>query len=202
MLSLCIGLRDLSLLVLSIGLLTIVLVPAMLCCQLRALALLFSFPSVQTILNLYCPNSLAYLVCLQLSTFVVVKCTRFLWSVQIVSSEQLSAYTLQCCRHATIASNSLSCTLYRSSSPKNFLKQYATRCHLSSVSMLAQPPRARSNALVLIFISTPSVNILRHSSVTHAVLSLLKASSASLLHTNGVSFYVSRVIGITIFKKS
>ena len=45
-LSLYIGPRDLSLLVLSIGLLTIVLVPAILCCWLRALALLFSFPSV------------------------------------------------------------------------------------------------------------------------------------------------------------
>ena len=70
------------------------------------------------------------------------------------------------------------------------------------MSMLAQPPRARSNALVSIFISTPGVNILRHSSVTHAVLSLLKALSASLLHTNGVSFRVSCVISIAIFKKS
>ena len=70
------------------------------------------------------------------------------------------------------------------------------------MSMLVQPPRARSDASVLIFIGTPGVNILRHSSVTHAVLSLLKASSASLLHTNGVSFCVSHVISIAIFKKS
>ena len=67
--------------------------------------------------------------------------------------------------------------------------------------MLAQPPRARSDALVLIFISTPGVNILRYSGVTYAVLSLLKALSALLLHINGVSFYVSRVISIAIFKK-
>jgi ABC-type sugar transport system ATPase subunit len=38
--------------------------------------------------------------------------------------------------------------------------------------MLAQPPKAKSNAFVSNFISTPSMNILKHSGVTYAVLSV------------------------------
>jgi hypothetical protein len=109
-LSVLAGPNDPSSLTLSIAVSITSLVPAISCLRLRASALPLSFPGVYTILNLYCPNSSDYRVCRGLSTLVVVNRVRFLWSENIVSSEQLSAYTLQCFRQATIASSSLSWT--------------------------------------------------------------------------------------------
>ena len=54
------GPSDPSLLNLSNAESVINLVPAMLCLRLRASALPLSFPSVYTILNLYCPSSSDY----------------------------------------------------------------------------------------------------------------------------------------------
>ena len=70
------------------------------------------------------------------------------------------------------------------------------------MSILAQPSNTRLDASVSIFIGIPKVNILKYSGVMYVVLSLLKASSAFLLYTNSVSFCVSYIISITIFKKS
>lgn len=51
---------NLSLFALRIAELMVVFSPTRLARLLSALACLFSFPRVYTILNLYCPNSLAY----------------------------------------------------------------------------------------------------------------------------------------------
>ena len=52
--------------------------------------LLLSFPRIYTILNLYYPSSSDHRTYLRFNYFVVVKFSRFLWSVYTVSSEQLS----------------------------------------------------------------------------------------------------------------
>ena len=48
-----------------------------------------SFPSIYIILNLYSPSISAYRTYRLLSTFIVVKYSKFLWSESIVSSKQL-----------------------------------------------------------------------------------------------------------------
>jgi hypothetical protein len=58
--------------------------------RLRASALLLSFPSVYTILNLYCSKVSDYLTCRWFRVLVVVKLTKFLWSENTVRSKQLS----------------------------------------------------------------------------------------------------------------
>ena len=103
--------------------LTIVGSPAILCCQLKASALLLSFLGTCTILNLYYSSFSNYYTCLLISSLVVVNNVRFLQSKSIVRSKQLSAQILQCLRHETIASSSLSCTSQFSSAALNFLKQ-------------------------------------------------------------------------------
>ena len=193
---------NLLLLILSIIVLIISLVPIILCYQLRALALLLSLLGVYTILNLYYPSISAYLTYLQLSTLVVVKLTRFLQSINIISSKQLSIYTLQYYKHVIIASSSLSCTSYRSLGPKNFRKQYTIGYYLFSYSQLVYPPSARSNALVLKRSSFSTQNMRKYSSLILTYLSCQKASSASLLQVKGISFRVSLVKGIVIFKQS
>jgi hypothetical protein len=69
----------------------IFLVPAISVLRLRASALPLSFPGVYIILNLCWPKVSDYLTCRLLRTLVVVKFTKFLWSENIVRSEQLSA---------------------------------------------------------------------------------------------------------------
>ena len=187
-------------LILSIAVLIVSLVPAISCCQLRALALPLSLLGVYIILNLYYPSISTYLTYLQLSTLVVIKLTRFLQSIKIISSKQLSAYTLQCYKHVIIASSSLSCTSYRSLGPKNLREQYAIGCHLSSCSQLAYPLSVRSNALVLKRSSFSAQNMQKHSSLILTFLSYQKAFSTSLLYTKGMSFRISLVKGIAILK--
>ena len=58
--------------------------------RLSTSALPLSFPRVYSILNLYYPKSSNYRTYLRFSCFVVIKLSRFLWSIYIVSSEQLS----------------------------------------------------------------------------------------------------------------
>jgi hypothetical protein len=81
------GPSDPSAFIFSIAELVISLVPAISDCWLRASAQLLSFPSVYTILNLYCLRSSAHQTCLQFRVLVVVKLTRFLWSESITRSE-------------------------------------------------------------------------------------------------------------------
>ena len=59
--------------------------------RLSTSTLLLSFPRVYTILNLYYPSSSNHRTYLRFNCLVVVKLSRFLWSVYTVSSEQLSA---------------------------------------------------------------------------------------------------------------
>ena len=114
---------NLSTFLTRIASLTIVGSSAILCCQLRASALLLFFLSICTILNLYYLSFSNYCTCLLISSLVVVNNVRFLQSKSIVRSKQLSTQILQCLRHATIASSSLLCTLQFSSAALNFLKQ-------------------------------------------------------------------------------
>jgi hypothetical protein len=72
------GPRDLSLWVFRIVDFVISLVPAISDCWLRVSALLLSFSSVYTILNLYCSKVSDYLTCCWFSVLVVVKLTKFL----------------------------------------------------------------------------------------------------------------------------
>ncbi len=75
---------------------------------LSASALPFSFSKIYSILNLYCSNFLNYRTCLLLSSFVVIKCNKFLWSVRMINFDASSVYTLHALRAATIASSFLS----------------------------------------------------------------------------------------------
>ena len=75
-------------------------------------------------------------------------------------------------------------------------------CHLPSCIWLAHPPSARSEASVLKRSGCPAWNMRKHGGSMLAFLSRWKASSASLLHSNGVSFLVSLVSGMAILEKS
>jgi hypothetical protein len=83
----CFSPRDPSVLTYRIAELVIFFDPAMSVLRLSASALPLSFPGVYLILNLYCPMSSAHLTWRRLSSFVVVKLSRFLWSEKIVSFE-------------------------------------------------------------------------------------------------------------------
>jgi hypothetical protein len=72
------GPRDLSLWVFRIVDFVISLVLAISNRRLRASALLLSFPSVYTILNLYCPKVSDHLTCRWFRVLVVVKLIKFL----------------------------------------------------------------------------------------------------------------------------
>jgi hypothetical protein len=85
------GSRDLSLWIFRIVDFVISLVLVISNCRLRVSALLLSFSSVYTILNLYCPKVSDHLTCRRFRVLVVVKLTKFLWSENTVRSEQLSA---------------------------------------------------------------------------------------------------------------
>ena len=76
--------------------------------RLSASALSFFFSEVYRIVNLYYSSNFDHRICRLLSCFVVIKCKRFLWFVNIVSSDASSAYTLHCFKKATIANNFLS----------------------------------------------------------------------------------------------
>jgi hypothetical protein len=99
---------DSSLLILSILWLNDFFVFIWLLRLLSASALSFSFSKIYSILILYCFNFLDHRTCLLLSSFVVMKCNKFLWSIRIVSSDASSIYTLYALRTATIASSFLS----------------------------------------------------------------------------------------------
>ena len=77
---------------------------------LSAFALSFSLSRVYCILNLYCSSCSNHRTCLLLSCLIVIKCTRFLWFVRIVSFDNSSMYTLHNSRETTIANSFLSWT--------------------------------------------------------------------------------------------
>ena len=89
LLYLCAGLRVLSRFFLRIVVLITSFIPIILLYQLRALALLLSFPSQYIILNLYYSNISNYLTYYQFRVLVVVNYTKFLQFIKIVSSKQL-----------------------------------------------------------------------------------------------------------------
>ena len=78
LLSVCASPINLSRLLTSSAPFILSFVPAILLLRLKALARLLSLPRVYKILNLYCPSFLDYLTCLQLSSLVVIKQSRFL----------------------------------------------------------------------------------------------------------------------------
>jgi hypothetical protein len=77
---------------------------------LSASTLSLSLFKIYCILNLYCSSRSNYRTCLLLSCLIVIKCTRFLWFVRIVSFNNSSMYILHNFKKTTIASSFLSWT--------------------------------------------------------------------------------------------
>ena len=74
---------------------------------LSASTLSLFLPRVYYILNLYYSSLSNHRTCLLLSYLIIVKCTRFLWSIRIVSSNDSFVYTLYDFKKTTIASSFL-----------------------------------------------------------------------------------------------
>ena len=169
---------------------------------LRASARLLSFPRLYSILNLYCPNSSNYLTCLLLSAFIVVKLTRFLQLVYIVSSKQLSAYCLYCSKALTTASNSLLYMLQFYSTKDIFLKKQATRCYFPSFSQYKHAPTARSNTSILILAGLFALKLYNTSGFIYTSFSLLNTVSYSFPYWNSLSFFIASVNRSAFFEYS
>ena len=88
-----------------------------------------------------------------------------------------------------------------SSSPKNLREQQVIEYYLPLCIQLAYLPSVRSKVLVLKRSSYPAQNIQKYSSSMLTFLSCQKASLASLLYLNRVSFLISLVSRIAILEK-